>query len=95
MNLPFGAISFGSVVYKEDKANLTDELKENYQEVLQGEFLVNPLNLNYDLKSLRTALSKIDVVVSSGYFVLKLKNNTFNKIYVINTIVVFGCCYRF
>ena len=89
MNLPFGAISFGSVVYKEDKANLTDELKENYQEVLQGEFLVNPLNLNYDLKSLRTALSKIDVVVSSGYFVLKLKNNTFNKRYLEYLLYIF------
>ncbi|WP_180112941.1 restriction endonuclease subunit S [Acinetobacter sp. YH12131] len=89
MNLPFGAISFGSVVYKKDKANLTDELKENYQEVLQGEFLVNPLNLNYDLKSLRTALSKIDVVVSSGYFVLKLKNNTFNKRYLEYLLYIF------
>ena len=89
MNLPFGAISFGSVVYKEDKANLTDELKENYQEVLQGEFLVNPLNLNYDLNSLRTALSKIDVVVSSGYFVLKLKNNTFNKRYLEYLLYIF------
>lgn len=89
MNLPFGAISFGSVVYKEDKANLTEELKENYQEVLQGEFLVNPLNLNYDLKSLRTALSKIDVVVSSGYFVLKLKNNTFNKRYLEYLLYIF------
>ena len=89
MNLPFGAISFGSVVYKEEKANLTDELKEYYQEVLQGEFLVNPLNLNYDLKSLRTALSKIDVVVSSGYFVLKLKNNTFNKRYLEYLLYIF------
>jgi type I restriction enzyme S subunit len=40
------------------------------QEVLSGEFLINPLNLNYDLLSLRTALSEINVVVSTGYIVL-------------------------
>ena len=44
--------------------------KASYQEVLNGEFLINPLNLNYDLISLRIALSYIDVVVSSGYIVL-------------------------
>jgi type I restriction enzyme, S subunit len=38
---------------------------------LEGEFLINPLNLNYDLISLRIALSRINVVVSSGYIVLK------------------------
>ncbi|MGC6247877.1 restriction endonuclease subunit S [Bisgaard Taxon 45] len=82
MELPFGAISFGKVIFKEEKANLTNELKENYQEVLNGEFLINPLNLNYDLKSLRTALSKIDVVVSSGYIVLQKIKNCFNSNYL-------------
>ena len=41
--------------------------------MLKGEFLINPLNLNYDLISLRIALSEIDVVVSAGYIVLKAK----------------------
>ncbi|HHF4804651.1 TPA: restriction endonuclease subunit S [Haemophilus influenzae] len=41
--------------------------------MLKGEFLINPLNLNYDLISLRIALSEIDVVVSAGYIVLKEK----------------------
>lgn len=70
IDLPCGSISFGSVVYK-DSEKLTEETRLAYQEVLSGEFLVNPLNLNYDLKSLRTALSGIDVIVSSGYIVLQ------------------------
>lgn len=90
MNLPFGAISFGQVVFKQDKANLTDELKSNYQEVLTGEFLINPLNLNYDLKSLRTALSEIDVVVSSGYIVLNIKPKlTYSKKFMEYLLYVF------
>ena len=40
----------------------------------KGEFLVNPLNLNYDLKSLRIGLSDIDVVVSAGYLVMQAKD---------------------
>lgn len=70
VELPCGSISFGNVVYK-DSEKLTEETKLAYQEVVSGEFLVNPLNLNYDLKSLRTALSEIDVIVSSGYIVLQ------------------------
>ena len=69
-DLPAGSISFGRVVYK-DADILSNETKAAYQEVLSGEFLVNPLNLNYDLMSLRTALSSIDVVVSTGYIVLQ------------------------
>ena len=69
--LPAGSISFGKVVYKNDEI-ISPETKAAYQEVLKGEFLVNPLNMNYDLKSLRTALSNIDVVVSGGYIVLKV-----------------------
>ena len=73
-SLRCGAISFGNVVYKNDES-LPPETKASYQEVLAGEFLVNPLNLNYDLKSLRTALSSIDVVVSTGYIVLKSRSS--------------------
>ncbi len=68
-HLPAGSISFGSVIYKNED-NLALETKASYQEVLAGEFLLNPLNLNYDVLSLRTALSEIDVVVSTGYMVL-------------------------
>jgi type I restriction enzyme S subunit len=64
-SLEAGSISFGNVVFK-NSDNLSDETKDSYQEVLSGEFLVNPLNLNYDLISLRTALSEINVVVSTG-----------------------------
>lgn len=71
-SLPCGSISFAEVVYKDDDAVLP-ETKASYQEVLSGEFLINPLNLNYDLKSLRTAMSNIDVVVSTGYIVLRKK----------------------
>lgn len=70
LELPCGSISFGHVVFK-DSERLSEETKAAYQEVLSGEFLINPLNLNYDLKSLRTALADIDVIVSSGYIVLK------------------------
>lgn len=70
LELPCGSISFGNVVFK-DSERLSEETKAAYQEVLSGEFLVNPLNLNYDLKSLRTALADIDVIVSSGYIVLR------------------------
>lgn len=70
LELPCGSISFGHVVFK-DSERLSEETKAAYQEVLSGEFLVNPLNLNYDLKSLRTALAGINVIVSSGYIVLQ------------------------
>lgn len=70
MALPCGAISFGEVVHKNDEM-IPESTKKSYQEVLSGEFLVNPLNLNYDLVSLRIALSEIDVVVSAGYIVLQ------------------------
>lgn len=67
-----GSISFGKVVYKDDD-KIPYSTKASYQEVLDGEYLINPLNLNYDLISLRIALSDKDVVVSSGYIVLKNK----------------------
>jgi type I restriction enzyme S subunit len=70
MNLNCGAISFGKVVTKDDE-KILQSTKASYQEVLSGEFLINPLNLNYDLISLRIALSEIDVVVSAGYIVIK------------------------
>ena len=69
-SLSCGSISFGKVVYKNDE-KVTESTKASYQEVLAGEYLVNPLNLNYDLISLRIGLSNINVVVSSGYIVLR------------------------
>lgn len=69
IKLNCGSISFGKVVYKDDE-KVPETTKKSYQVVLKGDFLVNPLNLNYDLISLRIALSEIDVVVSSGYIVL-------------------------
>ena len=70
MSLSCGSISFGKVVTKDD-SKIPHSTKRSYQEVLSGEFLINPLNLNYDLISLRIGLSNIDVVVSAGYIVLK------------------------
>lgn len=69
-SLNCGSISYGEVVYKNDES-VPESTKASYQEVLVGEFLINPLNLNYDLKSLRIALSDLNVLVSSGYIVLK------------------------
>jgi type I restriction enzyme S subunit len=73
LTLNCGAISFGEVVEKDDE-QIPLATKKSYQEVLAGEFLVNPLNLNYDLKSLRIGLSEINVVVSAGYIVLQAKD---------------------
>jgi type I restriction enzyme S subunit len=72
ISLNCGSISFGKVVTKDDD-KILHSTKASYQEVLRGQFLINPLNLNYDLISLRIALSEIDVVVSAGYIVLKNK----------------------
>ncbi|MDA8877392.1 restriction endonuclease subunit S [Flavobacteriaceae bacterium] len=71
-SLQCGSISFGKVIYKDDD-KVPISTKESYQELLEGEFLINPLNLNYDLKSLRIGKSEINVVVSQGYIILKLK----------------------
>ena len=74
-----GSISFGKVVTKPDE-KIPEATKASYQEVLKGDFLINPLNLNFDLISLRIALSEIDVVVSSGYIVLN-NQKEINKSY--------------
>lgn len=74
-NLPCGAISFGNVVYK-DSESIPSETRATYQEVLRGEFLINPINLNYDLKSLRTALSEISACVSPAYIVLHANDDS-------------------
>lgn len=65
---PPGAISFGEVVAKE---MINEETLASYQDVHSGDFVINPINLNYDLKSLRVALSQINVRVSPAYIVLK------------------------
>ena len=72
-DLGCGSISFGKVIYKDDE-KIPESTKESYQEVLDGEFLINPLNLNYDLRSLRIGLSRINVVVSQGYIVLNIRD---------------------
>ncbi|MCW5595253.1 MAG: restriction endonuclease subunit S [Rhodocyclaceae bacterium] len=69
---PPGAISFGEVIEK-DMHN-ADTLG-SYQDVHVGDFLVNPINLNYDLKSLRVAHSGINVRVSPAYIVLQSTSN--------------------
>lgn len=70
VELNCGSISFGKVVYKDDE-KIPEATKRSYQVLSKGDFLINPLNLNYDLISLRIALSEIDVVVSSGYIILR------------------------
>jgi type I restriction enzyme S subunit len=79
-DLGCGSISFGKVIYKDDE-KIPESTKESYQEVLDGEFLINPLNLNYDLKSLRIGLSRINVVVSQGYIVLNIKDGFVSEYY--------------
>jgi type I restriction enzyme S subunit len=70
IELNCGSISFGKVVYKDDE-KIPLSTKKSYQVLNKGEFLINPLNLNYDLISLRIALSDKDVVVSSGYIIVR------------------------
>ena len=70
IDLNCGSISFGKVVYKDDE-KIPVSTKKSYQVLNKGEFLINPLNLNYDLKSLRIGLSDKDVVVSSGYIIVQ------------------------
>jgi type I restriction enzyme S subunit len=72
-SLPPGALSHGRVVEKTSE-KLPDSTKITYQDVLAGDFLLNPINLNYDLKSLRTGLSSIDVCVSPAYIVMKRRS---------------------
>ena len=79
VSLNSGSISFGEVVYKDDE-KITEATKLSYQVLNEGEFLLNPLNMNYDLKSLRIGLSTINVVVSSGYIILQSKRGL-NKNY--------------
>lgn len=70
LSLNCGSISYGKVVYKDDKT-VPEFTKKSYQVLSIGDFLINPLNLNYDLVSLRIALSDKNVVVSSGYIIVK------------------------
>lgn len=78
-SLNSGSISFGEIIYKDDE-KITEATKLSYQVLNSGEFLLNPLNMNYDLKSLRIGLSTINVVVSSGYIILQSKKGL-NKNY--------------
>ena len=78
--LPAGAISYGRAVIK-DGEKINPETRDTYQEVLSGEFIVNPINLNYDLISLRTALSKVNICVSPAYIVLKENSSKIFKSY--------------
>lgn len=89
--LPPGAISFGKVVEKDDD-KITEDTKTTYQEVLEGEVLINPINLNYDLKSLRTALSDINVCVSSAYIVARVKTSVSN-VWLKNLLYYFDVVY--
>ena len=91
IDLPCGSISFGKVVYKDDE-KIPESTKRSYQVLSNGNFLINPLNLNYDLISLRIALSDKDVVVSSGYIILN-NNLKLNKNYYKWLLHIFDVVY--
>lgn len=69
-----GSISFGRVVFK-DVDSIPLETLSTYQNVCEGDLLLNPINLNYDLKSLRTARSRITTCVSPAYIVARAKSS--------------------
>ena len=91
VELNCGSISFGKVVYKDDE-KIPESTKRSYQVLSKGDFLINPLNLNYDLISLRIALSDKDVVVSSGYIILNA-NLKLNKDYYKWLLHIFDVVY--
>lgn len=91
IELNCGSISFGKVVYKDDE-KVPESTKRSYQVLSKGDFLINPLNLNYDLISLRIALSDKDVVVSSGYIILN-ENLKVNKEYYKWLLHIFDVVY--
>jgi type I restriction enzyme S subunit len=91
LDLPCGSISFGKVVYKDDE-KIPESTKRSYQVLSNGDFLINPLNLNYDLISLRIALADKEVVVSSGYIILK-NNLKLNKDYFKWLLHIFDVVY--
>jgi type I restriction enzyme S subunit len=91
IELNCGSISFGKVVYKDDE-KVPESTKRSYQVLSKGDFLINPLNLNYDLISLRIALSDKDVVVSSGYIILN-ENLKLNKEYYKWLLHIFDVVY--
>jgi type I restriction enzyme S subunit len=91
IELNCGSISFGKVVYKDDE-KVPESTKRSYQVLSKGDFLINPLNLNYDLISLRIALSDKDVVVSSGYIILN-ENLILNKNYYKWLLHIFDVVY--
>jgi type I restriction enzyme S subunit len=91
VDLNCGSISFGKVVYKDDE-KIPESTKRSYQVLSKGDFLINPLNLNYDLVSLRIALSDKDVVVSSGYIILN-ENIKLNKDYYKWLLHIFDVVY--
>lgn len=90
--LPPGAISYGKVVTK-DAEKIAPETRETYQEVLAGEYLINPINLNYDLVSLRTALSDMDVCVSPAYIVLRAVPEKVHPVFGNYVLHVFDVCH--
>ena len=73
VTLPTISLSFGKVVLK--KGEILEETHAAYQEVKVNNILINPLNLNFDLKSLRIGISKIHGCASSGYIVLNIKKD--------------------
>lgn len=91
-DLPPGAISYGKVVTK-DAEKITPETRATYQEVLAGEYLINPINLNYDLISLRTALSDINVCVSPAYIVLRAIPDKVHPVFGNYVLHVFDVCH--
>jgi type I restriction enzyme, S subunit len=84
-----GSISYGRVVYK-DIDLIPSETLSTYQAVKFGDLLINPINLNYDLKSLRTAISSIDVCVSPAYIVAKPKSNVYTS-FLAHLMYCFDC----
>ncbi len=69
---------YGEIIQKPNNGKeLSDkdrELLEKYTVVAPNDIIVNGLNLNYDLKSLRIAKVREDGIITSAYIVLRPRN---------------------
>lgn len=76
-NLKPASLSFGKVVEK--KQEVLESTIASYQRVIPNQIVINPLNLNFDLKSLRVGIVEKEACMSSGYIVLNVdkKENAF------------------
>lgn len=71
----------GTIVPKEENLEPEEyrEVYEKYTIVEQNDIMINGLNLNYDLKSMRVAIVPYKGIITSAYVVLRPYENTYSQ----------------